>query len=275
MILAKVEFGRSGSKEEVDLEDLIESYLSLLFHNGQLCGEYFVTWTNRVLNAHVLLAGPTAYHLRYHSDYSKQALVKVRKAFGKDPAWTLLDDDARNRSPSWRAAPFLYLFTHAFDWAPPVCRGDNGAPIPSYLLPVPYEQKEQLYFWQRNYYHHDNIWLASGALEIPAYRQLVEPKSNLAEHGRELCREIENCTGVPTYYFLMRYWGRRKGEENRRCPGCGHAWRDKRRTERKAKFWEFPLLCEECRLVSHIAVSFDDDRHARIGEQWQRGMKSK
>jgi len=155
----------------------------------------------------------------------QERIGKVADLFGRKPVWKMLDDDAKKRPSSWKGAPFLYLFTHAFDWISPVCRGDGEAPIPVCLLPVSFEQKEQLYFWQRSYYHHDNIWLGSGALEVGAYRQLAVPDSELAQHGRDLCREIETATGVPTFYYLMRFWGRPKGENERPCPRCGSDWK--------------------------------------------------
>src|SRR6266542_3241646 len=184
MILANVIFGTRRRNETDQLEDVAESYLGTLYHSGQLCGEYFLTWTNCRLNAHVLLASRAATELRHHSQYAKKELKKVIEAFGAEPVWRILDDDASQPASSWRDAPFLYLFTHAFDWASPVCRGDGKPPIPVFMLPVAFEQKEQLYFWQRSYYHHDNIWLGSGALEIGAYRQLADATSELGQHGR-------------------------------------------------------------------------------------------
>lgn len=266
MILANVVFGTRRGNETDQLEDVAESYLGTLYHSGQLCGEHFLTWTKGRLNAHVLLAGRAATELRHHSQYGKKELKKVVAAFGSNPVWRILDDDARRPASSWRGAPFLYLFTHAFDWASPVCRGDGKPPIPVFTLPVAFEHKEQLYSWQRSYYHHDNIWLGSGALEIGAYRQLADPASELAEQGRDLCREIETATRVPTFYYLMRYWGRPNGEDQRLCPGCGAAWRAEGPREAPAPFWQFHFKCDRCRLVSHLGVSTDGGRHTRIGE---------
>jgi hypothetical protein len=130
MILANVIFGPRGRKGREELEDLAQDYLSALFGAGQLCGEYFIGWKDGCLNAHVLLAGPGAYALRYHSPYGKKELSKVAEAFGSRPVWKIMDDDAKRRSYSWTKAPFLYLFTHAFDWTPPVCRGDGEHPVP-------------------------------------------------------------------------------------------------------------------------------------------------
>jgi predicted nucleic acid-binding Zn ribbon protein len=266
MILANVAFGsssRTGPKDQ--LEDVAESYLATLLHSGQLCGEYFVTWTRGVLNAHVLLAGPHAHDLRYHSDWGKRELKKVVEAFGKRPVWKMLDDESRRRAASWKGAPFLYLFTHAFDWASPVCRGDGKGRIPIFDLPISFEQKDGLYSWQRSYRDHDRIWLAGGALEIAAYRQLADPESELSRDGRDLCRDLGAATGIPTFHYMMRYWARKNGEGIRKCPGCGGHWRARSDVKRQ-HFWDFDFRCEKCRLISHEGVSTDGGRHTRIGE---------
>lgn len=266
MILANVIFGVRRKNEPDQLENLVESYLGTLYHSGQLCGEYFLTWTQRRLNAHVMLSGRSATALRHHSPYGKKALKKIIEAFGAKPIWRLLDDDASKPMSSWRDAPFLYLFTHALDKASPICRGDGEPPVPVFTLPVTFEQKSDLYSWQWSYYHHDHIWLESRALEIAAYRQLADPGSELAEQGRDLCREIETATKIPTFYYLMRYWGRAKGEDQRRCPGCGGPWKTGHIGESPEPFWQFAFKCDPCRLVSHLGVSTDGGRHTKIGE---------
>ena len=85
---------------------------------------------------------------------------------------------------------------------------------------------------------------------------------------------VESATGVPTYYYLMRYWGRKVGEENRLCPGCGGAWRTEIPPDRVKRFRDFTFQCPKCRLVSHMADSYDDDRHAGIGE-WRKPKDKK
>jgi predicted nucleic acid-binding Zn ribbon protein len=267
MILAKVTFGKYEKHKAAELEDLMETYLASLLHNGQICSDYFFAWTKGQMNAYVHLVGPNGYSRRYHSKWGKDNLKNLAEAFGQEPSWLILEDGAPKRNSTWRGAPFLYLFTHAFDEGPPIRRGDKGMPIPSYLFPI---DKGQLYSWQRDYYYFDNIWIGSGALEMPAYRQLADPKSELSQEGRELCQAIERATGIPTYYFLMRYWGRREGEEKRRCPGCGRLWRSEtplkqNSLEKRNTFWKFPFKCNKCRLVSHLADS-DDGRRASIGE---------
>lgn len=268
MVLARVIFGRCGKHEPEDLKDLAEGYLASFHHSGQICGQFMgCVWTKGELNAHVWLSAPSAYARRYHSKWGIADLKKVREAFGQEPRWVIISDDsAGKRAATWRKAPFLYLVTNSLDWEPPVYRGDNGQRVPSPVLPLSDEDRAALYFWQGSYRDYDNIWLGSGTLEIPAYRELAEPDSELTKLGRELCRKIEKATHVPTYYYLDRYWGRTKGEEKRVCPSCGRKWRTKQPTETRDRFWQFEFQCGKCRLVSHLAVCSDDARHASIGE---------
>jgi predicted nucleic acid-binding Zn ribbon protein len=266
MILANVKFSCPKKRLRRRIEALVESYLPRLLHQGQIGSDYLYAWSGGVMNAYVQLVAPDAFAFRHHSEYGRETLAELTKASCKTPEWIVLDDDDRKRTATWRRAPFLYLFTHAFDDGPAFCRGDNGKPVPSYHFPIPYRERESLYFWQSDYRHHDRIWLGSGTLEIPAYRELVDPTSELSQHGRELCRQVEEATRIPTYYFLFRYWGRRKNEASRKCPGCGRSWRTRNAADKGAGFWRFAFQCRKCRLVSHFGDSFDNERHAAIGE---------
>lgn len=265
MILANVTFGSLRGKSRESLEDAVESYLSALFKGGQICGERFLTVTKGRLNAHVLLSAPEAVSLRSHTEWGKKDLAAVIALFGKEPSWKILDDDVGKTSSKWRDAQSLYLFTNAFDWHSPVCRDNGRHPIPLFTLPLSDELKETLYGWQKSCRELDSIWLRSGALEIPAYRQLADPSSELAEEGRRLCKEIEQATKIPTFYYLMRYWGRSRGEDERVCPGCGSEWRTSAEAAGN-NFWDFHFRCEPCRLVSHLGTTTNGGRHARIGE---------
>jgi predicted nucleic acid-binding Zn ribbon protein len=58
----------------------------------------------------------------------------------------------------------------------------------------------------------DLVQLGCGPLEIAAYRELATPDSSLSKRGRELAKVVEIASKKPTFYYLMRYWGRREGE---------------------------------------------------------------
>jgi predicted nucleic acid-binding Zn ribbon protein len=268
MFLARLTFGsHSGKPSERDaLREAAESYLAALLKNGQIYGDYLAAWCDATLSAYTHLARPDALDGRHHSEWAKSALDVVADSFGQLPRCDIIDDDVPKRFRSWNRSTSFYLFTHAFDDVSPVCCGDTGAVIPLYLLPITQQSREDIYFWSRSYKYHDNLWLGSGALEIPAYKQLADPTSDLSVTGRELCADIELATKTPTYYFVHRYWGRDDGEATRLCSVCGGKWHLSRTPTDPHPFHDFHFRCKRCRLVSHCAVSYDDKRHSRIGE---------
>jgi hypothetical protein len=70
----------------------------------------------------------------------------------------------------------------------------------------------------------------------------------------------------------MRYWGREQGEAERRCPSCGGDWVTPAPEGAKGLAW-FDFRCELCRLVSHLADSFESKARAAIGEWCSRNER--
>jgi len=268
MFLARITFDTDdGSSRERDaLSNAAECYLAALLKNGQIYGEYLFAWSDGILAAYTHVARPDALAERHHSEWAMSDLNSVIKTFGQPPRCEIIDDDVPKRFTSWKRSTWFYLFTHAFDDASPICCGDTGRPIPLYLLPITQHTRESIYFWARSYNYHDNIWLGSAALEIPAYKQLADPISDLSVTGRELSADVERATKTPTFYFMHRYWGRNDGEAVRPCPVCGGKWHSSETATDRQPFHRFHFRCKRCRLVSHCADSYDDERHARIGE---------
>ncbi|WP_043972498.1 MULTISPECIES: DUF2310 family Zn-ribbon-containing protein [Acinetobacter] len=265
MIAYKVIFGPITKTNREQAEWLVEDYLSVLLHNGQVCGEYYLIVHNGLLCTYINLQGLDANLKQYHDSYGIERLERIIGLFGCEPLWERIDDDVPEKNTHWQNTTFLYLFTHMDDWQSPICRGDNGHPIPIFLLSGAYQQREEIYFWQQQYKTYDQAWIYSGALEKVAYKQLATPDSELTKAGLTICKYIEEVTGIPTYYYLMRYWGRRKNEYARLCPACGQKWSTDTDVEVNV-FYHFPFKCDPCRLVSHLAVSYEDERHAVIGE---------
>lgn len=273
MIAYKVIFGLIDKKNREQAEDLIENYISVLFHNGQACGEYFLVVQDGKFCIYLNVQGIQANLIKYHCKYGVMWLERMITFFGYAPQWELIDDEVPQKDKIWDKSPFLYLFTHLNDWESPLYRGDNGQPIPIYLISGEHEQREEIYLWQQQYKTYDRAWMQCGALEIPAYKQLVVPSSELAKTGRRICEYVEKEVGIPTYYYLMRYWGRRKNEEARLCPSCGNGWNTRQDNVDVYGVCRFVFKCEGCRLVSDLAVAYDDERHAIIGE-WSKMNKS-
>ena len=182
------------------------------------------------------------------------------------PTLSVVDDDAGGQTLDWREQGSLYLFTHAFDEASPVCGGADGVPIPLYLLPIEPREMERIHFWQLEYRDLDRVQLASGALELAAYAQLADPRSALCDQGRALCGLLARATALPTYLYLHRYYGREgERERTRVCPGCGGAWARVASAGRGLAWFDF--RCEHCCLVSHAAPQHEPgEEHAEIGE---------
>jgi len=275
MFLAQITFGSDGgkSRRREELKDAAEWYLACLLKNGQIYGDYLLAWSRGRLLAYVYVGRPDSLAARYHSKWGKSDLHRVVQLFGQPPKCDILEDDVPKRFAPWKRSGSFYLYTNALAAASPLCCGDTGSPIPLYLLPLTQETREQLYFWARAYNHHDNIWLGSAALEIPAYKQLADPKSDLSVTGRKLCAKVERATGKPTFYYLARFWGRVIGEDERPCPLCGGKWHPSRSPDDERPFFPyerpffpFHFRCKKCRLVSNCADVCDDQRHARIGE---------
>ena len=267
MLLAQITFGGDTEKDERDAQkDIAESYLAALLKNGQIYGTHLVAWSGGTLNVYAQIPRPDSLDERHHSDWGLRDLEAVANSFGQRPKYFVIDDDVPERFPTWQSSSSLYLFTHALDDSSPVCCGDTGRPIPLYLIPIPQEKRESLYFWSRSYNYHDNIWFGSGTLEIPTYTQLADPNSELSNNGRKLCSTIEQATGIPTFYFMHRYWGRIDGESMRPCPVCGGQWNQSEVRYDRTPFHQFHFKCETCRLVSCCGDLCDNAEYAEIGD---------
>jgi len=266
MIFYQISFGAYCKERLDETIELIAEYLAALVQNGQIDKNYdIVPWQGQVV-AYVNALGLKAEHRQFHSVWGKERLKDVRKFFGQTPNWTFNEDFPPKKLATWKDAAFLYLSTHLFDSESSLCLGNDGTPFPYFRLPLTDEEKRKIYYWTAKYREFDSIWIGSGELEMPAYRLLADPDSSLSTKGRECCAIIEKATGIPTYYYLMRHYGRKSADEKkRRCPGCGKPWFVEY-PESDRPFWEFDFMCKRCRLVSNLAYDDDNSRYAKIGE---------
>lgn len=209
---------------------------------------------------------PDAIEAQYYGQHTALDYAVAVGKFGAAPQVETLEDPGDRTFSQWEDASSLYLFTSAFANEAAATCGDSGQSIPSYLLPVSVEAQEGLYFWLNEYQAHDRLWISSGELEMPTYKQMADPNSGLSTRGRELCAEVESATGKPTYYYMMRYYGR-ETDATRACPSCGGKWHQRETKAWTEPFHNFPFRCEKCRLVSSIASSVEEnEEHAEIGE---------
>jgi predicted nucleic acid-binding Zn ribbon protein len=256
-----------STESKGELADAVQGLFAAFSKNGQVWGEEVWGWVDGALRVMCTVPQPDALSSQHHSRQAVADFERVASLCSQPPRWRVLDDRAKRPTAAhrWQAGPGLYLFTTMFDATSPVCDGANGEPIPLYVLPVDEQVREALRFWMARYKIMDELQLNSSTLEVDAYRELADPASELAKQGRLLAKTIEETTRLPTFYYLMRYWGRRNGEEGRLCPSCGGAWAVGLGSHQRGLGW-FDFRCEPCRLVSHVGVSLEDERRAQIGE---------
>jgi predicted nucleic acid-binding Zn ribbon protein len=236
----------------------------MLWKNGQVCGEPMFSSSKGAVTAFVEAAALDALDPRHGSPWVQDALDDVTRAFGTTPKWQVLGDPPRKRLAPWETARSLLLFTHMFDRASPVCHGEERSQVPLYTLPIGATEREQFVFWAEAYRHVDALWIGSGSLELPAYRQLANPRSTLMANGHRLARLLERSTKRPVYSFALRSYGFASGDKDRRCPLCGGTWRVKRGRGPLGP-WGFDYRCDRCRIVSWEATDLGEPRLALIG----------
>lgn len=242
------------------LEDAAIEHLGHLHKNGQIWGDYLTSWADGCLYLVAKAPSDDSLEPQHRSKWAEESLARLREHCQDALSWRSRGshDSPRRSSADWAQCESFYLFTHAFDDTSPVVAGDNGDPVPLYLLPIEPELREGLLFWMSSYRHHDSIWLDSRELEDAAYGQLSDARSELSLRGRALAAELEVSVGRPTYYYLQRYHALPDGEAVRPCPGCGRSWARISDSTTRGMGW-FDFACDACRLVSHQGVNVPDE----------------
>jgi len=221
-----------------DIAKMISLYLGSLSKNGQILRNYEIVKSGTEYYAYLTLPEKNSLDENYNSKYSNEYLMKLKELFHLKIEY--IGDNINHDASCFCISPSWYmLYT---DWtlieSPVVC-GDCGKEVPLYKLP--YLQKRddhyEIYCWQIAYTSIDNIWL-HGLSDRFSYRQMNDPRSQLAKEGREICAELENLTGKPVYYYIFN---NKKTKAN--CPDCGTSWE-----QVKDCFIDF--RCEKCRLVA-------------------------
>jgi len=144
----------------------------------------------------------------------------------------------------------LVLITDFVSSESPVKCLDCYGVVPLYRLPN-FAHIEGLLFWQGDYKACDTLQIGCTTGERFALREMDRADSTLSRNGRDLCKTIEESSGIPTYYYLHKYYGRSHAQEwKRRCPSCVGPWLMPKRIEPI-----FDFRCDRCRLLSNIAFS--------------------
>jgi predicted nucleic acid-binding Zn ribbon protein len=257
MFNVDIAFRYYGKPDEKAISDGVYGLLSGWVRNGQvLDSDWAITFTEK--NCHAVVSCPeeTSLNARYANKDVRKAISDLQSRGLQKPEIQVLGNAIetatadRCRHPKW-----YFLATNFLSCESALRCGDDGLPVPLYRIGEPTDalvgNYQDILTWQRTYRDCDELQIMCGVGEHFATRQMSDAKSPLSVMGRDICRRIEDITGVPTYYELYRGEGRSQMSERRRlCPECGGKW-----------LLESPVLklidfkCERCRLISNIAWS--------------------
>lgn len=249
------------------LEDAFESFGAALMRNRNIYGDFILHRNGNEFKFLSQAPEKNSLNSKNLTNWARGELEKIKEISEKPLKFNLTGRSDRNIGRDYTSARKLYLFTHAFGESSPLVSGTSGGPIPFYYLPIDDKIRDELYFWFRTYIEYDNIWLGSGPLEMSVYKQLADVRSEFNQSGLKLAEKISKQTKKKTYYYLQRYWGYEEGEEDRRCPLCGAKWHiHSNEMKKQSGLAWFNFRCDKCALLSHLAVSFDSKRGAKIGQ---------
>lgn len=258
MYISSITLKLSDSCDTSEVIDHFDLLLGALRKNGQvLDGVFPIAEIDGGLKVFLRLPAIDSLDHKNNNKYiveyydklqSLGVLVIEYDIIGKEP-YDNHHCDCNNRSS-------YILYTTFLDVESPLVCGNCFKPIPLYQIPKTKNEPEykdyiDIISWKSNYQSCDQLQMGCTVGERFGTRQLSNVDSELSKMGIEICDEITEQTGIPTYYYLHKGSGiSDKKERKRKCPSCGGEWL------LESRFHEFfDFKCDKCRLLSNIAWS--------------------
>lgn len=241
---------------EQDPVNLINQVIEQWRFNGQILGrEFGVTFHHgeegNTFQVRVSLPEQTSLSPQNQNDWVTQAVEYAEQCGVRCEGIEIVGRDYNENDTSPNVTPsFQLLYTTYVDSGSPLYDGDRLQAMPLYRLGDQPALTEQMIKWQESWQACDQLQMNGGALEVEALAQISEHDSALSQQGRALCTEIEQVSGVPTYYYLYRLGDDEQAEEGRRCPCCQGEWK---LAEPLHDIFHFK--CNACRLISNWSWS--------------------
>jgi predicted nucleic acid-binding Zn ribbon protein len=250
MFALELSFAAPPTEREAQF-DAIGSYLAALVRNGNLLKDWLIAAEVHGWTVYAGAPARDAFGKANQNTFAQQRLSNLRKCKIRPPRIRFLGAVSDTASDCGCRAPRAYfLFTAFMHTEPPVrCMDCNGV-VPLYRLPAPTTgEYSALLTWQADYQACDTLQINSTVGVRFAERQMSDLVSSLSRSGLAVCKEIEELTARPVYYYLFRANARsHSAEMRRRCPNCGGVWRLP-----EPVYGKFDFKCDKCRLLSNIA----------------------
>ncbi|MFN3653621.1 MAG: Zn-ribbon-containing protein [Armatimonadota bacterium] len=220
--------------------------------NGQALGREFPLYErDGAYRAVVLVPARDSLEPRYANRWVADWLADISRISHHAPVISILGEAPDARDPcACEERTSLILYTTYVSLESCLRCGDCFDPVPLYTIPATADAEyHDILSWQSDYQACDQLQMNCRTGERFGLRELSRLDSSLSRRGLEICRKIEAGTGLPTFYYLLRYYGvSARRERERPCPGCGQPWRLDEPLHRL-----FDFRCEPCRLLSNLA----------------------
>lgn len=239
---------------EQDPVNLINQIIEQWRFNGQILGREFGVTHHQAETGgefQVRLSLPEQESLlpQFNNDWVNQTVEFAEQAGVKLEFFAIIGRDYNENETSPNRKPeFQLLYTTYVDSSSPLYDGEHLQAMPLYTLGDQPELTEQIIKWQESWQACDQLQMNGGALEGQALAQISQHDSELSQQGRALCAEIEQISGVPTFYYLYRLGRDSEAEHQRKCPSCGGEWKLAEPLHEM-----FYFKCNDCRLISNLS----------------------
>lgn len=257
MFAVKCTFKMNILSSYVDVEFAIELLLSAWYINGQISKDFcpYVKTDTDTYCSYVIVPEQESLNEILANKYVKNNVKKL-KELGVDLIFEFLGmDDSKEEACNCSSSSF-YILSTLFSGSAISC-GDCFKIIPLYKLPKTCCSDKEEYYdiisWKRAYNYCDSLFLNCIIKDTFFVQQMLNTNSELTKEGLKICKTIQECTSVATYYFLYKYYGKNIAKEKRRkCPICKGEWFLNERLHKS-----FDFKCDNCKLLANMADSFD------------------
>jgi len=250
-VAVQIHFERAKTQPAEPQAEAITWFIEALERNGSILRHSIISAADFGWIVYSVAPARDAFKKSNQNPFVQQRLRELKDAKVKRPIFQFLGGVPETASDCKCAKPgALFLFTTFLHSEPPVwCMDCNGV-VPLYRLPRSRtEEHSALLAWQSNYQACDSLQINCTVGERFGERQMSDLASSLTVSGLTICKELEEQTGRPVYYYLFRSTSRsRTAEARRRCPNCGGEWRLNAPLHGK-----FDFKCDRCHLLSNIA----------------------
>jgi len=239
--IAKLHFKSYYSDIEKQI-DSVNSFLWMLFKNGQIIEGWHVEKYDDIYHVTVCIADDDALDKKYYNEYMLKESENLEMNYE-----IVCDDPMAEDSCHCKEHSFYILFIFTEESGSPVICGDCGKEIPLIHIPYLFDEMEHhtITNWQIVYESVINLWVDSLSDRF-SKRQIINPNSELNKRGLEICTELEKQTGKPCYLFLNNLIGLNELSKNNKeldvCPKCKGKFKI-------VKNYQIDKVCDQCRLA--------------------------